>query len=159
MPPTTSWRPVSLVANQDFRSDLKPISRAHWASTLTWHCTVETLTACDPSVGNLDVGSAGSADSSVYSRQIAEALEAPHVKDILHRHLRPENLNIIPRRPDQDCLPHADSYGRSFRWTFVDALFAEKCVHVVVDVVERVLDGVPLLFRGTGIVRHQNRRR
>jgi len=50
---------VNLVANQDFRSDLKPISRAHWASTLTWHCTVETPTACDPSVGNLDVGSAG----------------------------------------------------------------------------------------------------
>jgi len=37
-----------------FRSAVKPLSRAHWASTLDWHCTMDSTTACN--AGNLDVG-------------------------------------------------------------------------------------------------------
>ena len=37
-----------------YRADVKPLSRAHWASTLNWHCTMESTTACDSA--NIDVG-------------------------------------------------------------------------------------------------------
>jgi hypothetical protein len=48
---------VALADGIDYHADVKPVSRAHWANTLAWHCTVESATACDP--GTLDVGSTG----------------------------------------------------------------------------------------------------
>jgi Peptidase family C25/Concanavalin A-like lectin/glucanases superfamily/Domain of unknown function (DUF2341) len=49
----------------DFRGAVKPLARAHWASTLSWHCTMESTTACDSA--NLDVGTgvAGSTSGTV----------------------------------------------------------------------------------------------
>jgi hypothetical protein len=52
-----------LTKDTHFRSAVKPLSRAHWASTLNWHCTMESTTACD--FGNLDVGSSGSVSGTV----------------------------------------------------------------------------------------------
>jgi hypothetical protein len=56
-PSTVSLEGVALANGIDFHADLKPVSRAHWATNLTWHCTVESATACD--AGSLDVGSTG----------------------------------------------------------------------------------------------------
>ncbi len=54
-----------LTKDVDFKGAVKPLARAHWASTLDWHCTMESTTACNS--GNLDVGTGvvGSTSGSV----------------------------------------------------------------------------------------------
>jgi len=56
-PPAVTLEGAVLANGVDYHADVKPVSRAHWANTLTWHCTVETATACD--AGSVDVGSTG----------------------------------------------------------------------------------------------------
>jgi uncharacterized repeat protein (TIGR01451 family) len=48
-----------LYLDADYRAAVKPVARAHFVPSLGWHCTFESLTACDP--GTLDVGGSGSA--------------------------------------------------------------------------------------------------
>jgi len=56
-PPSVTLEGVPLASGVDYKADVKPVSRGHWASNLSWHCTVENATACDPP--SLDVGAAG----------------------------------------------------------------------------------------------------
>ena len=56
-PPAVSVEGVPLANGIDYHADVKPVSRAHWANTLAWHCTIESGTACD--AGSVDVGSTG----------------------------------------------------------------------------------------------------
>ena len=53
--PTVTLEGVALRKDVDYKAALKPISRGHWANQLSWHCSVQSLAACD--AGNLDVGS------------------------------------------------------------------------------------------------------
>lgn len=62
-PPAVSVEGVALAAGIDYQADVKPVSRAHWANILAWHCTVESTTACD--AGNVDVGSTGGQTGTV----------------------------------------------------------------------------------------------
>jgi hypothetical protein len=58
--PTVTLNGSPLTRDLDFKSDLKPLSRAHWASTLDWHCTMQSTTACDSGSLDVGVGTAGS---------------------------------------------------------------------------------------------------
>ncbi len=62
-PPAVSVEGVALANGIDYHADVKPVSRAHWANTLAWHCTVESATACD--AGSVDVGSTGGQTGTV----------------------------------------------------------------------------------------------
>ena len=55
--PGVSVEGVPLAEGIDYHADVKPVSRAHWADILAWHCTVESGSACD--AGSVDVGSTG----------------------------------------------------------------------------------------------------
>ncbi len=50
--------PVALVKDVDYRAALKPFARAHRASILAWHCSLQDASACTPP--GLDVGNGGS---------------------------------------------------------------------------------------------------
>jgi hypothetical protein len=54
--------PTALLPNVDFRSAVKPLSRAHYSNTLTWHCTLDDNSVTNTCTGagiDLDVGSGG----------------------------------------------------------------------------------------------------
>ena len=51
---------VSLRKDLDYKAAVKPVSRAHWASTLNWHCTMQSTTACDSASLDLGTGVASS---------------------------------------------------------------------------------------------------
>ncbi len=56
-PPAVTVEGVTLANGVDYHADVKPVARSLWANTLAWHCTVESVTACD--AGSVDVGSTG----------------------------------------------------------------------------------------------------
>jgi len=66
-PPSVTLEGVVLANDIDFRADVKPVSSAHWANTLSWHCTVQDPVPGNTCVSgvNLDVGSAGTFNGTV----------------------------------------------------------------------------------------------
>ena len=66
--PLVTLEGTTLAINDDFKSSIKPVSRAHFAEKLLWHSTFENATAVLPrgSGGTLDVGSGGGASGVTY---------------------------------------------------------------------------------------------
>jgi hypothetical protein len=60
--PTVTLEGTRLVKNVDFRADLKPVARAHYASMLVWHSTLESAAA----VTSPDIGPAGTSSGTTY---------------------------------------------------------------------------------------------
>jgi hypothetical protein len=65
-PPTITVEGVTKTRNVDYLAEMKPVTRAYWATNLAWHCDLEDTNpanTCQAGV-NLDVGTGGSVNAT-----------------------------------------------------------------------------------------------